>query len=108
MTQVIIVRIADGYQPEHGTPFDAVVSALNHFEIESVVSKSEGDELVLAAQRLAVERAEFRRERDALSGALRGLREQVEQMRDLFRDDDGTIADACEDANAALATVEGR
>ena len=74
MNTIIIVRIRDGYQPPEGTAFDAVVSALNHFEIESVVSKAEGDELVAAAE---------------------ALRHQVEQMRGMFGDEDGTIAAAC-------------
>lgn len=73
MSQVIIVRIADSYQPEYGTPFDAVVSALNHFEIRATVSRTEGDELVSAARTLAVERAEFRRESEELAVALRAV-----------------------------------
>lgn len=59
MNTVIIVRIRDGYQPQEGTPFDAVVSALNHFEIESVVSKAEGDELVEASRAAAWVAAEY-------------------------------------------------
>ena len=81
MSEVIIVRIAEGYQPEHGTPFDAVVSALNHFEIRSIVSKAEGDELV---------------------EALRNLLECVERT---VVPHSGYEQDA---ARAVLATLEGR
>lgn len=41
-----------------------------------------------------------------MTGAADALRTQVEQMRGMFDDDDGTIADACEAHDEALQSLK--
>jgi hypothetical protein len=39
MDKVIIVRVSQDFQPEEGTAFDAVVAALDHFNIPAQITE---------------------------------------------------------------------